>query len=315
MARLLDSVLGHEKNISAFLEAFEHERLPNTFLFVGPPGIGKRTVAEALGQALLCESSIQACGSCGSCLRVAKGQHESLRIVRPEKNQIKIEQTRAILDFLSLQGLTRRRVVIIDDADKLNSQAANTLLKILEEPNPDTYFFLMAPSPAHVLATLRSRSQIMSFRPLTLAELKQKSNAPEWALRASQGSFERLRGFADKDEISSRELAVEFLRSWSTEPLGYMRNDFRQVFRDRSEAQSLGKHLSLLLRDAVSWQLGEREALLNPDQTALFKSMEVCPLEQIMGTAQNALRLEQDLAQHRDSQLLFEEFWIRSLRV
>lgn len=312
MARLLDSILGHQKNIEAFLHAFEGDRLPNTFLFVGPSGIGKRTVAEALAQALLCETSKQACGFCPSCQRVAKKHHESLRFVEPEKTQIKIEQTREILDFLSLRSLTTRRVVIIDHADKLNPQAGNSLLKILEEPSSDTYFFLIAPSPTHVLTTLRSRSQIMSFRPLSLEQLRQKSHGPEWALRASQGSLERVKTFSDPDEVEARSLAVEIIKSWLREPQGFLRQEFREAFRSRAHAVSLSQYLGLLLKDAVSWQLGERDRLLNPDQMELFKSLETYPLAHLMETAQQALRLESAFLQNRDSQLVFEEFWIQT---
>jgi DNA polymerase-3 subunit delta' len=312
MARLLDSVIGHEKNIQAFLQALRLQRLPNTFLFVGPSGIGKRLVAAALAQALLCETSMEACGHCPSCLRVAKKHHESLRQIEPDKTQIKIEQTREILDFLSLQSLTERRVIIVDQAEKLNPQAGNSLLKILEEPSSGTYFFLIAPSPSHVLPTLRSRSQIMSFRPLTLAQLKQKSHAPEWVLRASQGSLERVKTFSDPEELETRTLAVDLIKSWLHEPQGFLRNDFREAFRNRAHALSLSKYIGLLLKDAVSWQLGDQQALLNPDQSALFQSLETHSLAHLMETAQKALRLESAFLQNRDSQLVFEEFWIQT---
>ncbi len=312
MARLLDSVLGHKNQIQNLLQSYEGDHLPQTFLFVGPSGIGKKQVALGLAQALLCETSKTACGQCPSCLRVAKSSHESLRLVLPEKNLIKIEQTRSVLDFLSLRSISKNRVVLIDEAETMNPQAANSLLKILEEPFPGTYFFMTAPSPTHVLSTLRSRSQIIRFQPLSLEQMRSLSPAPDWALRASLGSFERLKEFQDAGEVEARNDAQIFLRSLLQDPQGYTRPEVRAGFKERSHGLSLARHLSLLLRDAVFWQAGERTHLLNPDQSELLAEIAQRPSASILHWSEKALDLERALKQNRDSALVFEQFWIES---
>ncbi len=326
MARLLDAVIGHEQQILRLIRSYQQDHLPQTFLFVGPSGIGKKQVALGLAQLLLCEilsekssekssekvggTASSACGQCASCLRVAKLQHESLRLIEPEKNVIKIEQTREILNFLSFRSLSHNRVVILDQAETLNPQAANSLLKMLEEPTSNTYFFLLAPSSAHVLSTLRSRSQIVSFQPLAVSQMRQRVQAPEWALRASLGSFERLHEFQDPSELAARGEAQSFLRHFLQEPQGFLRSEIKSSYRERSHGLSLSRHLSLLLRDAVAWQGGERNYLLNPDQSELLSQLAQKPRAQLLRWAEKSLDLERALLQNRDSSLVFEQFWI-----
>ncbi len=313
MARLLSSVLGHQEIIDRFLASIESARLPHTFLFSGPPGVGRKTTALALAQALLCEKSSQACGQCGSCIRIGSQNSESLLLVAPEKNQIKIDQARLILDFLSLRTLGRNRVVIIDGAECLNPQAANALLKSLEEPPEGTYFFLIAPSPAHILPTLRSRAQVVAFQPLSLQEMQQKSKAPEWALRASQGSFERLSQLLEKEELEIRESALLWLQDWSREGQGYLKPEHRDLVRDRQTARSLAHHLSWLLRDAVYLKMGALDKILNSDKVAQLQSWtENLPQEDLLRACEKSLWIEQKLDQNLDSSLVFEQFWIET---
>jgi DNA polymerase-3 subunit delta' len=301
--------------------------LPHTFLFVGPAGVGRKTVALALAQAILCEKSPDACGVCGSCLRISRYVlpevsksaspntvgTEALLVIEPEKNQIKIEQAHQVLEFLSLRALGKNRVVILDGAETLNPQAGNSLLKALEEPPPGTYIFMIAPSPEHVLPTLRSRAQVVTFRPLTVLEMQKKVTAPEWALKASQGSFERLSQLLEKDELAIRESALAWLQDWSQEPLAYLKSLNRDLVRGRENAQSLAHHLSWLLRDAMYLKLGASDKILNSDKLSeLRKITEKISQEHLMKSCEKALWIEQNLKKNFDPSLVFEQFWIET---
>lgn len=327
MARLLDSVLGHSEIIERFISSISSGRLPHTFLFVGPAGVGRKTVALALAQALLCETSPEACGVCGSCLRVSRFVHpvvvkgtaanttgtEGLLLIEPEKNSIKIEQAHQVLEFLSLRALGKNRVVVLDAAETLNPQAGNSLLKALEEPPPGTFIFMMAPSPEHVLPTLRSRSQVVTFKPLAISEMQKKAKAPDWALKASQGSFERLAQLLEKDEMQVRESAIAWLQDWSSEPLAYLKSQNRDLVRGRENAQSLALHLSWLLRDTMYLKLGAREKILNTDKLPqLQKISDQLSQDCLMRACEKALWIEQNLKKNFDPGLLFEQFWIET---
>lgn len=327
MARLLNSVLGHHEVISRFLHSIETGKLPHTFLFVGPAGVGRKTVAMALAQALLCERSSEACGTCGSCIRVSTlaGEKtdknsptggtgtESLLLVQPEKNQIRIDEARHVLEFLSLRTVSKNRVVIIDGAETMNPQTANALLKSLEEPPEGTFFFMIAPSAAHVLPTLRSRAQVVAFQPLTIEEMRSKSKSPEWALKASQGSFERLSQLLEKEELEIRESALAWLEDWTLDSQGYLKSEHRDMVRDRQVARSLAHHISWLLRDAMYLKLGAADKVLNSDKvTSLEKITHNLSSEELLKACEKSLWIEQKLDANQDSSLIFEQFWIET---
>jgi DNA polymerase-3 subunit delta' len=333
VARILDQLVGHDQIVERFLAAKKAGRLPHTFLFVGPHGIGKKLTALALAQALICEKSVDvtglpiegACGLCGPCLRlyrlaqakeaggsqVSRGM-ESLLLIEPERSVIKVEQAREILEFLSLKALAPHRAVIIDGAETLNQQAANSLLKVLEEPPVGTFFFLIAPSPSQVLPTLQSRSQIVSFAPLTAEQMKKRTRAPEWAIRASSGSFEKLQMLTEKEELEIRESACSWLSAWMNEPQGYLSDEIRALARDRAVAQRLADHLLMLLRDGVFYQLGSKTSVMNLDKEKFLTELSELPAEKLNFATAKALTLQSQLQQNFDSSLLLEQFWIET---
>ena len=150
-------VHGHEEIIEQLRRAASRGRLASTMLFLGPPGVGKRTLALALAQALLCEANpeemLQACGACPGCQLVRAGTHPDLEIVgKPEdRNFIPVETFIGDRQHRMQTGLCHnialkpfrggRRIAVIDDADHLNEEGANCLLKTLEEPPPVSEVF------------------------------------------------------------------------------------------------------------------------------------------------------------------------------
>jgi len=165
-----------------FRRALGRGRLASSFLFVGPPGVGKRAFALKLAQTLLCqrrpEEAMDPCEECPGCAQVAAGTHPDLILVaKPEeKSFIPVELLIGDKDHRMREGLCHdiglkpfmggRKVAIIDDADHLNAEGANSLLKTLEEPPPRSVLILVGTSPARQLPTIRSRCQTIRFNPL-----------------------------------------------------------------------------------------------------------------------------------------------------
>ncbi|MGZ3744815.1 MAG: DNA polymerase III subunit [Pseudobdellovibrionaceae bacterium] len=315
MARLLDQVFGHKEVIAKLLGTLAGDRPGQTFLFVGPSGIGKKKVALGLAQALLCEVSRTACGTCGSCRRVAVEAHESLKLITAEGPQIKIEESREVIHFLSLQGISKRRVVIIDPVQSLNLQAANSLLKILEEPPPETYFFLIAPSVAGVLSTIRSRSRVVNFKPLLAEEIARGAGlAPAWAIRASQGSFEKLAQLQEGPEQEIREEALALLRDFLKDKDFLTMNSWRDSFKERVKSQRILSYWISFLRDVLYYQEEQKNSIMNVDQVDFLKTLSLQNRDFILELIERALTIEKEIFQNRDVQLLIEEFWIRQHR-
>lgn len=310
MARMLDFVLGHQETIKKMVESFENGRPGQTFLFVGPGGIGKKLTAMGFAQALLCPSSKRGCGKCPSCFRMSQGSHEGLKVIAPSGANIKMEQAKEVLEFLSLKSLTGNRVIIIDQAQTLNPQAANSLLKTLEEPPEGTFFFLIAPSVAGILPTIRSRSRIVQFRPLTQEDLGKKVKAPTWALKAAGGSFEKLAQLQEGPEQEVREKAVEILTLFIQDSDFLLNELWRTEFKDRAQGQRMIAYWIGFVKDAICLQEGAKTQIVNLDQAPLIKSLAELDRQYLLRLVQKALQVEQAFGANRDPQLVVEEFYI-----
>lgn len=310
MARLRDRLIAHGELADHLLPSFQLEGLSLTMLFAGPSGIGKRFTALSLAQGLLCERSTAACGQCGSCLRVEQGNHEGLKIISPEGTQIKIDQAREVIEFLSLQRISRSRVVIIDQAQSLNPQASNALLKVLEEPPEGTFIFLIAPSPSSVLPTLRSRSRSVLFRPLSLDELRRVQVAPDWALRASRGSVEAVRALMEPEQQEVRKETAQILESFLNQEDFLLHSDWRTSLKEKGFFPLMLRHWQGFVRDALILRAQGESLLMNPDLKALLATLAEQDLEKLEGLAERLLRVEADTAFHRDAQLVMEDLWV-----
>ena len=144
------------------------QHLPHSLLFAGPVGVGKRNFARALSRLLLCQTPADAlaCGQCRSCLLLAAGTHPDWQWIAPEERgkAIKIDQVRAVVEFMthtSQQG--GRKIAVVEPAESMNRNAANALLKTLEEPSGNALLILVADAPGRLLPTIRSRCQRLDF--------------------------------------------------------------------------------------------------------------------------------------------------------
>jgi DNA polymerase III subunit delta' len=175
-------ILGHEWAVAALRRALANERVPHALLFVGPPGVGKRTLARTFARALQCSAGdalSRPCGMCRPCLQIAAGAFPDVRMIEPErasgqrqdKRDISIDQIRSLQHQVSLKPYESRWVVgIIADAQEMSDAAANCLLKTLEEPQAHAVLMLTAPDVSQLLPTIVSRCQVFPLRPLSLAE-------------------------------------------------------------------------------------------------------------------------------------------------
>jgi len=162
LADLYGQTLARER----LLNMVVRNRVPQTLLFAGPEGVGKNLAARMFAQALSCRQRVDgdACGSCPACIQIERKLYPDMLIVTAEKQQIKIGQVAEIREFISFAPLVgERRIVIIEDAHKLNNVAANALLKTLEEPFPTVLFILLSHRHSLLLATILSRCLLLPF--------------------------------------------------------------------------------------------------------------------------------------------------------
>lgn len=306
MARLLDSLLGHDEPLSRLLEALKQKRLASTLLFVGPSGVGKKLAARGLAQAVLCDKGPPACGTCGSCIRVEGGQSESLCYLEPEEIQIKIEQVRTLKDFVRLKLVSHARVAIVNDAHMMTPQAANSLLKVLEEPPPSTYFILVTGQEAAMLPTLRSRSQTVRFAPLSIDHLKTITDGAPWALASAQGRADRVDELKAESETRNQAIhGFQLLMSGSRfDAIAF----FQPIVKEKERALKFCQWWQQLIRDC--WAVKLRSgAVLNPDLSDYYQNWSQLPSQLLERMSASILQMERDILMNVDRALLFENFW------
>ncbi|MES2767591.1 MAG: AAA family ATPase [Bdellovibrionota bacterium] len=306
MAQILKSIIGHKKQIAQLLSVIESQRISSCYLLSGPSGIGKKKVAFAIAQEVLCSNGRPACGECGQCLKVEKNEHEEVRYIEPDGAQIKIAQAEEIHRFLNLQKTGKHRFIIINDAHLMNPQAGNSLLKILEEPPANTTFFLITHSDQAVLKTLRSRSQLLHFSSLSFEDMRKQTDAPDWIIRSSQGRMDLLEQTKDAGLEFVRTKSFSFLRDALSNDLKAA-TSFKELMSDKESALKLVSLWQQILRDILFYKEG-----LNPrihsDQTEVFEGFHAVSPEKIQDLFQNLIQMERDIYGNVDRTLTFENF-------
>lgn len=309
MARILDSVKGHKTVIQNLLIMREKSRLHPVLLFVGPSGIGKKKIAMGLAQSLACEKLALACGVCGPCLRIEKGSSESLKVIAPQGAGIKIEQTREIQDWLSLRSLGQARIVILDDADKLNPQAANSLLKTLEEPPENAFFILISQSLSSVMTTIRSRSQTVRFGALSLHDLHELTGASNWAIVSSQGQLSRLESLMTPEYDAFRKAWLDvFLSTRDREKKSWAFSQSKDLAVDRETAMQMLSLWQQFVRDVSFLNLG-LEPIIHSDRTNAMKEYSQLNSEAISKMVQLTTEAERDISSNVDRGIVLENLW------
>jgi DNA polymerase-3 subunit delta' len=246
-------IYGHDEVVEQFRRSLEAGRLASSYLFLGPAGVGKRTFARQLAKALLCtntpEAAFDPCGSCDSCRLMDAGTHPDVDVVGlpPGKRELPIALFLGDREHRHQEGLChniglrplmgRRRVAIIDDADGLNTESANCLLKTLEEPPPGAVLILIGTNRSRQLPTILSRTQIVRFEPLTAGVVAQllvdqdlvpDEKAAHDLANQAEGSLQRA---TDILAMNINEYRPQLLRQFSGNGIDTMRlvsfvNDF-----------------------------------------------------------------------------------------
>jgi DNA polymerase-3 subunit delta' len=218
---MFNRLVGNDNVKHTLKRLIENDRVPNSFLFAGPEGVGKRQFALELARSFICKepSDREGCGVCTVCLRVSEfvipepaektkdefkrvffGGHSDVGKVVPYKRTILVDAIRDLerhANFLPYEA--RSRFFIIAEADRMNDEAANALLKTLEEPAPTTHIFLVTARPDSLLPTVRSRCQTLRFAPVAVDAIEKHliteraftTDEARLAARLSRGSVGR----------------------------------------------------------------------------------------------------------------------------
>lgn len=294
---MFDQLTGNERVKSLLRKILESGRVPGALMFAGEDGVGKKLFALELAKALNCRTprGVEGCGQCPPCKRTGKfnypqssdpddwkeiiwTDHGDVGMVVAPKRVLRVDQMRLIereANFRPYEG--NARVLLIDEADKLNDESSNALLKVLEEPPHTSHIVLLTSRPAMLLPTIRSRCQMIRFSPLTSGEIethlvKNKiAGAAEARIiaRVARGSLGRALGTEFAEYVAERKSILKILTALA------LSDDRIQLLRSAEEFND-AKHkdgyearldiLEALIRDA--WMLSlnaPAENVINED--------------------------------------------------
>lgn len=168
------TLIGNDRVKATLKTALAEDRLAHALIFSGPGGVGKRQFALTLAKAVNCETGeADSCDQCAVCRKIEAGDHIDVRVIQPEGTFTKVGQVRQLVEEANYRPFeSRKRVFILEPADTMNEQAANALLKTLEEPPATSLLILITDKLHALLPTIRSRCQIHTFTPLKLEEVE-----------------------------------------------------------------------------------------------------------------------------------------------
>ncbi|MFA6901035.1 MAG: DNA polymerase III subunit delta' [Desulfurivibrionaceae bacterium] len=277
-------IIGQNKAKSLLQRAVEQERLSHALLFKGAMGVGKKTLARAFAAALNCQNPAghEPCGLCPACLKFQAGSHPDFLVIEPEGAAIKINQVRELKKALAFPPFEAKlRVALLCDIHTMRREAANSLLKTLEEPPDHTMLILTADEAGVILPTILSRCQTVLFFPLPQDEVakilvRESGLEPESAATLAamaEGSLGRARLLLSKDLLTMRsEIVGQLLHLEPDTPAAI------QVLGELAESaaklkEDLGELLELLttwLHDLLLFGHGAPGKIINHDLSPTF---------------------------------------------
>lgn len=281
-------------------KSLKEQRIGHAYLFEGEQGTGKKELARWMAQAIFCLSSSpdkQPCMKCTNCTRIESGNHPDVLMVAPDGQTIKVDQIRDMKTAFNKSGVeTSKKVMIVEDSDKMTTNAANSLLKFLEEPEGQMHVFLLTKNKARILPTIQSRCQILSFQPLSKQYLQetliaeQVSKGGAVLLSKLTNSLEEARSYA-KDAWFEEARNVskqwfDYLIERDNLAFIYVQKQLIKTFKEKQQQQLLFELLLIRYRDMLFEEATSEEiALLQPKkQNKLTQIQLLTSVEELLSS-------------------------------
>ena len=279
-------IYGHDKQKVILKQALAQNRVGHSYLFSGIEATGKKTLAMEFAKVVNCEKSDEindSCGKCPACLKIDRNNHPDIFAIEAEGQFIRINAIREIQELMTFKPMEgKRRVFVIDNADKMNDQAANALLKTLEEPTPANILILVTAKPYTLPSTIISRCRHMRFNPLSIDTVakfmieRRNMEKKDALLLAglSGGSIGQALELNKDDVIAYRTQTLNLLANTKkSEPLSLLA--FAAFFgQDKREIKQGFHIIKTCFRDALVYkETLNDQMLINQDNSSLIASL------------------------------------------
>ncbi|WP_227397298.1 DNA polymerase III subunit delta' [Jeotgalibacillus aurantiacus] len=307
------------------MNSLQKNRVAHAYLFEGVRGTGKKEMALFLAKGLFCRQPIEGvpCMECDQCHRIAQGNHPDVHVIEPDGLSIKKEQIRLLQEEFSKTGMeSRRKTYIVNSADKMTVQAANSLLKFLEEPHPSTTAILLTEQMHQMLPTILSRCQHVGFKLLTAVFFKEK--LVEEGVHPTMASVlskltnqveEAVELSTDEWFVQARKIMLKLYEVQKTDPFEAMtrvQSDYLPHFKEKSQIdQSLDLFL-LIYKDLLYIQTEKLDHLSYPDWLDTFRTDALqTSARQLSDQLAVLLEAKRQLQQNMNTQLLMEQLMLK----
>lgn len=297
-------------------------RLAHAYLFEGMRGTGKKEVGLLLAKSLFCSSPIDGyipCETCNFCKRINSGNHPDIHIVEPEGASIRKQQIKELQAEFSKTGVeSKQKVYMIVHADTMTVNAANSLLKFLEEPTSQTTAILMTEQAQQILPTIISRCQIMAFKPLSSVKLVERliqqgvdHNQAPLIAQVTNNLDEGLVLSHDEWFAQAQKIVVklyEVLRKNPLEALVVLQEGWFLHFKEKEQIDRGLDLLLLILKDLLYIQLGKnKQVVFLNERNRLEQAALQTSGRRLTEQLANVLDAKRKLHANMNPQLLMEQ--------
>lgn len=272
-----ENYAGQSVHIGRLKSEFTNGTFTHAYLFAGPAGTGKKSVARLCAMTAMCRGERKPCGECGPCRRILAGTHPDVHVLTPlaDKREISVDQMRQMLREADIHTFEDSiKVFLIPDAEKMNVPSQNTLLKTLEEPFPNTVFLLTIVHLSALLPTVVSRCRLIRFHPLTDEQTEARLRAlgieeSQVALRAriSEGCVGQALAVREETIQLRDEISRLFFSAHSLANIPGVVNRFKD---DKENRQTILNLFEEILREVIQVQAGKQDSLSLPQDAAAY---------------------------------------------
>lgn len=312
--------------LKMFRNSIIKNRLAHAYLFEGMKGTGKREAGNLLAKSMFCQSPVEGyipCEGCVNCKRINHGNHPDVHIVEPDGLSIKKGQIQALQEEFSKTGVeSRKKLYMIVHADKMTANAANSLLKFLEEPHPHTMAILITEQAQQILPTILSRCQTISFQMLSpekmIEKLKLNGVSPNAAPLIAQltNNVDEAIEYSQNDWfVQARKIVLklyEVLKKSPLEAMVALQDEWFMHFKEK-EQLDLGLDLLLLIfKDLLYIQLGKEEQIVYLNEKARLEQFALQSSSRQLSEQMTAiLEAKRKLQANMNPQLLMEQLVLK----
>ncbi|NWO12925.1 DNA polymerase III subunit delta' [Virgibacillus sp.] len=311
------------------INSMKKDRISHAYLLQGERGTGKRAIATLIAKGLFCEKNEIAdpCLECNTCKRIASGNHPDVHWIEPDDKSIKIEQIRNLQKEFTYSGMeSDQKVYIIDGAETLTVNAANRILKFLEEPNKKTTAIMLTENSQAILPTIRSRCQVIDLRPLHPGEFQQQLIEKGLDQRSAiliSAMTNNLQEAIDKSHDESfataRRIVIQLVEILLTNPQDVylsIHQHWVTHFKERNEQEEGLDLLLFAIKDILYYQI-EHEAgmvFFAPSDELLKKAAMYFSQEKLLASLQAVLQAKRKLKQNVHPTLVIEQLTLQMQR-